>query len=67
MAQIRGTAGYQLGNQNPFGGPSKDAGGESSPLDTIREYTAKIEDVLDNVSEPIKPYVSSRSRLKHPI
>lgn len=56
MAQIRGASGYQLGAQNPFGGPSK-VGGDASPLDTIREQTSKIEDVLDTYSEPIKPYV----------
>lgn len=56
MAQIRGTAGYQLGNQNPFGGPRPEAA-DPSPLDAIREQTSKIEDVLDSLSGPIKPYV----------
>lgn len=57
MAQIRGTAGYHLGgNQNPFGGSKGDAA-DPSPLDAIREQTSKIEDVLDTLSEPIKPYV----------
>jgi ER-derived vesicles protein len=59
MAQIRGTAGYNLGSQNTFGGPSRgDAGNDPSPLDQIREQTSKIEDFLDTLSEPIKPYVS---------
>ena len=56
MAQIRGTAGYQLGGQNPFGGPRPEAA-DPSPLDAIRQQTSKIEDLLDSVSEPIKPYV----------
>lgn len=56
MAQIRGTAGYQLSNQSPFGGP-KLSGEDPSPLDTIRAQTSKIEDVLDSLSEPLKPYV----------
>lgn len=56
MAQIRGTAGYQLGGQNPFGGPRNEAT-DPSPLDQIREQTSKIEDVLDSLSGPIKPYV----------
>ena len=56
MAQIRGTAGYQLGGQNPFGGPRNEAA-DPSPLDQIREQTSKIEDVLDSLSGPIKPYV----------
>jgi hypothetical protein len=57
MAQIRGTAGYNLGGQNTFGGPSNNAGVSSdpSPLDTIRAQTSKIEDFLDTFSDPIKP------------
>ena len=56
MAHIRGTAGYNLGNQNSFGGPgSTDAMSDPSPLDTIREQTSKIEDFLDTLSEPVKP------------
>lgn len=58
MAQIRGTAGYNLGHQNPFGGPGRaDATSDPSPLDAIREQTSKIEDWLDTLSDPIKPYV----------
>lgn len=57
MAQIRGTAGYNLGGQqNTFGGPSRgDTGSDPSPLDQIREQTSKIEDFLDTLSEPVKP------------
>jgi hypothetical protein len=57
MAQIRGTAGYNLGgNQNPFGGPSSnDNSSDPSPLDAIREQTSKIEDFLDTLSDPVKP------------
>lgn len=56
MTQIRGTAGYHLGNQSPFGGPDKsDATSDPSPLDAIRQQTSKIEDILDTLSEPIKP------------
>lgn len=59
MAQIRGTAGYNLGSQNNrFGGPGRsDATNDPSPLDQIREQTSKIEDWLDTVSDPVKPYV----------
>merc|ERR1711977_458058 len=62
MAQIRGTAGYNLGGgQNTFGGPSRgDTMNDPSPLDAIREQTGKIEDFLDTLSDPIKPYVFSR-------
>jgi hypothetical protein len=58
MAQIRGTAGYHLGGQSPFGGPgNSDATNDPSPLDAIREQTSKIEDFLDTMADPIKPYV----------
>ncbi|KAI9670621.1 MAG: Surfeit locus protein 4 [Alyxoria varia] len=57
MAQIRGTAGYHLGNQGPFaGGPARnEANTDPSPLDAIREQTSKIEDMLDALAEPVKP------------
>ncbi len=60
MTQIRGTAGYNLGAQDRFGGPGRaDATNDPSPLDAIREQTSKIEDWLDTLSDPIKPYVSA--------
>lgn len=63
MAQIRGTAGYHLGNQNSFGGPSRgDATNDPSPLDAIREQTSKIEDWLDTLSDPVKPYLPAIGR-----
>ncbi|MCJ1338206.1 hypothetical protein MMC09_003491 [Bachmanniomyces sp. S44760] len=66
MAQIRGTAGYGLG---PQGGQSRfgingsgmgmsnraDATNDPSPLDAIREQTSKIEDMLETLSDPVKP------------
>jgi hypothetical protein len=59
MAQIRGTAGYNLGHQNPFSGPSSyETTSDPSPLDAIREQTSKIEDWLETLSDPVKPYVS---------
>lgn len=58
MAQIRGTAGYNLGGQQ-FGQPNRnDAMNDPSPLDAIREQTSKIEDFLDTWSDPVKPYVT---------
>ncbi|KAI9886555.1 MAG: hypothetical protein M1823_001667 [Watsoniomyces obsoletus] len=63
MAQIRGTAGYNLGGQHPFGGPgSNDATSDTSPLDAIREQTSKIEDWLDTLSDPVKPYLPAIGR-----
>ncbi|CAG7948054.1 unnamed protein product [Penicillium nalgiovense] len=63
MAQIRGTAGYNLGHQNPFGGPgSADATSDPSPLDAIREQTSKIEDWLDTLADPVKPYLPAIGR-----
>ena len=59
MAQIRGTAGYNLGSQDRFGGVSgrSDATNDPSPLEQIREQTSKIEEYLDTAADPIKPYV----------
>ena len=67
MAQIRGTAGYHLGNSNQsFGGPStmgrSDATNDPSPLDAIRQQTSKIEDWLDTISDPLKPYLPAIGR-----
>jgi uncharacterized membrane protein YphA (DoxX/SURF4 family) len=64
MAQIRGTAGYNLGHQSPFAtGPGRqDATSDPSPLETIREQTSKIEDWLDTFSDPIKPYIPAIGR-----
>jgi hypothetical protein len=56
MAQIRGTAGYHLGNQSPFGNPGRSsATDDPSPLEAIREQTTKFEEWLDTVSDPVKP------------
>jgi hypothetical protein len=65
MAQIRGTAGYHLGSgQNNFGGSSSmsNATNDPSPLDAIREQTSKIEDWLDTISDPLKPYLPAIGR-----
>lgn len=65
---IRGTAGYHLSGQNAsFGpggaGPSRgDATNDPSPLDAIREQTSKIEDWLDSLSDPVKPYLPAIGR-----
>ena len=34
-----------------------EATNDPSPLETIRAQTSKIEDWLDTLSEPVKPYV----------
>lgn len=63
MAQIRGTAGYHLSNSNPFGGPGRaEATNDPSPLDAIREQTSKIEDWLDTLADPVKPYLPTIGR-----
>lgn len=55
MAQHRGPSyGLGVGGPSTFGGPSMETS-EPSALDTVRQYTSKIEDLLDTVSEPIKP------------
>jgi len=52
-----------LGPDRPFGGPSASAAtSDPSPLDAIREQTSKIEDMLDTIAEPIKPYLPAIGR-----
>ncbi len=56
MAQIRGTAGYNLGLNNQFSSQrSTEATSDPSPLDQIREQTSKIEDWLNTMGEPLRP------------
>ena len=56
MATARGPSGYGLGGPAQFGGPPvSEQTSDASPLDMIRQQTSKIEDVLDSLSEPIKP------------
>ncbi|EXJ58671.1 hypothetical protein A1O7_06099 [Cladophialophora yegresii CBS 114405] len=63
MAQIRGTAGYNLGLNNQFGSQKNmDATSDPSPLDQIREQTSKIEDWLNTMGEPLKPYLPAIGR-----
>ncbi|EXJ71683.1 uncharacterized protein Z519_03609 [Cladophialophora bantiana CBS 173.52] len=63
MAQIRGTAGYNLGLNNQFGSQRSDnATNDPSPLDQIREQTSKIEDWLNTMGEPLKPYLPAIGR-----
>ena len=56
MAQMRGPGSYGIGAPTAFGGPAEDKS-DQSPLDAIRQQTNKIEDMLDTLSEPIKPCV----------
>lgn len=51
----RGPSSYGLGAGPQFGSPAPVE--EPTALDSIRKQTSKIEDFLDSVSGPIKPYV----------
>ncbi|RMD41088.1 hypothetical protein DV735_g4036, partial [Chaetothyriales sp. CBS 134920] len=62
MAQIRGTAGYNLGLNSQFSQPDSNATSDPSPLDAIREHTGKIEDWLNTLGEPLKPYLPAIGR-----
>lgn len=58
MATMRGNAGgYGMGAP-AYGGGISDASQETNTLDAIRQQTSKIEDLLDNMAEPVKPYVT---------
>ncbi|SPN97795.1 related to surfeit locus protein 4 [Cephalotrichum gorgonifer] len=56
----RGPGGYGLGAGSQFGTSSPVE--ESSTLDTIRKQTSKIEDLLDTLSGPIKPFLPAIGR-----
>ncbi|KAK4185971.1 SURF4 family-domain-containing protein [Podospora australis] len=63
MAQLRGQGSYGIGAPASFsfGGTGEDRT-EHSPLYAIRQQTSKIEDLLDNLSEPIKPFLPAIGR-----
>jgi uncharacterized membrane protein YphA (DoxX/SURF4 family) len=55
-------ASYGLGGApQPYGGQASEKA-EGSFIDQVRTYTSKVEDVLDSVSEPIKPYLPAIGR-----
>ncbi|KGQ11723.1 Surfeit locus protein 4 [Beauveria bassiana D1-5] len=55
------SAGYGLNSgPNPYGSSSNEQ--EQGILDQIRPYTSKVEDFLENVSEPIKPAPPHQAR-----
>lgn len=59
MTTLRGNAGgYGIG-PSAYGGGLNDNPSESNALDAIRQQTSKIEDLLDSVAEPVKPYGTS--------
>ncbi|KAG6008649.1 hypothetical protein E4U43_000108 [Claviceps pusilla] len=58
----RGPSGYGLGGAPAYGGPSSAEESNGGILDQIRPYTSKVEDVLDNLSEPLKPYLPAIGR-----
>lgn len=58
MSQRGPSAGYGLSGPS-YGGPAPVEESSGNILDQIRPYTSKVEDMLDNLSEPIKPYVAS--------
>ena len=51
----RGPGSYGLGAGPQFGSPAPAE--DASTLESIRKQTSKIEDFLDSMSGPIKPYV----------
>jgi ER-derived vesicles protein len=59
MTTMRGNAGgYGMGAPS-YGGMSSSPSEGGNALDAIRQQTSKIEDMLDSVAEPVKPYVKS--------
>lgn len=46
---------------SPYAPPSSSSQGES-PLDKVREYTSKVEDLIDQYTQPIKPHLPALGR-----
>lgn len=56
MSQRGPSGGYGLGGAAPqYGVPPPSDESNGNILDQLRPYTSKVEDVLDSLSEPIKP------------
>lgn len=46
---------------SPYASTSSGSQAES-PLDTVREYTSKVEDLIDQYTQPIKPHLPALGR-----
>ncbi|KAK2589781.1 ER-derived vesicles protein erv29 [Conoideocrella luteorostrata] len=62
MQRGPGPSGYGLSGAPAYGGPSNAEESSGNILDQIRPYTSKVEDALDNLSEPLKPYLPAIGR-----
>ncbi|PNY27825.1 Surfeit locus protein 4-like protein [Tolypocladium capitatum] len=59
----RGPSGYGLGGPaSSYGATSPAEESNGNILDQVRPYTSKVEDVLDSLSEPLKPYLPAIGR-----
>lgn len=43
-----------------YGGGMNEPAQEGSALDAIRQQTSKLEDMMDTLAEPVKPYVITK-------
>lgn len=53
---------YGVGGPAPYGVGTSEQQQNDSILDQVRPYTSKIEDLLDSVSEPVRPYLPAIGR-----
>lgn len=60
MATSRGPASYGMGVGPQYGSPSES--NSESALDTLRQTSGKIEDMLNTLGEPVKPYLPAIGR-----
>ncbi|BFZ56026.1 ER-derived vesicles protein erv29 [Savitreella phatthalungensis] len=56
-----GGGAYAAGRPN-ISAPSAGSPSVESPLDTVKQISAKVEDVLDSTFEPVKPYLPALGR-----
>lgn len=61
----RGPSGYGVGPPPSYGGGMSAAGQQSNDsgfVEQLRPYTTKVEDFLESISDPIKPYLPAIGR-----
>lgn len=48
--------------QSPYAGSGVGTRSSDSPLDQVRAYTSKVEDLIDQYTQPIKPHLPALGR-----
>jgi hypothetical protein len=63
MSVQYGHSPYEGGaGSRPIGGGGYNSFDSESPLNKVREYTSKVEDLIDQYTQPIKPHLPALGR-----